>query len=226
MLSVKTQELSKTFSLPDDSVKQDVIKDVNLEVAAGESVAFMGPSGSGKSTLLNLIAGLEEPSSGKIFLGNLEITSMSSEQKTKNRLNSISYVFQFFHLLPTLTALENCALIGIEQGVRDVNEIIDDAISTLRFLGLQGSENKRPSQLSGGMQARVALARALVARPKLILADEPTGNLDSKSGMAVMDFLFQEQMKRKFTLLMVTHDESAAKRAERVLLLRDGQLQT
>jgi putative ABC transport system ATP-binding protein len=226
MLPIKIIDLVKTFSLAGDSTPQTVIRGVSLDINAGETIAFMGPSGSGKSTLLNLIAGLEEPTQGKIFFGEKELTSMTLAEKEKTRLNSISYVFQFFHLLPTLTALENCALVAIEQGDRNIKEIVNDAKDMLKLLGLEGAENKRPSQLSGGMQARTALARALLSRPQLILADEPTGNLDSKSGEAVLDLLFQEQKKRKFTLLLVTHDESAARRAERIIRFRDGQLQT
>lgn len=225
MLTVRTEHLSKSFSIPEQPTGQTVIDNLSLEIKAGESVAFMGPSGSGKSTLLNLIAGLEEPTHGKIFLGDTELTSLSAEAKAHTRLHSLSYVFQFFHLLPTLTTLENCAFVALEQGGRNVHEVVEDARQTLRLLGLETAAHKRPAQLSGGMQARTALARALVARPKLILADEPTGNLDSKSGAAVMDLLFQAQAERKFTLLMVTHDESAAGRAQRILRLRDGQLQ-
>lgn len=226
MLGIRIENLSKMFRLSDGSVEQEVIKGINLEIRAGESVAFMGPSGSGKSTLLNMIAGLEEPTVGKVFIGNTELTALRNREKELLRLNSISYVFQFFHLLPTLTALENCALVAIEQGLRDTHEIVADAYETLRQLGLEGAEHKRPAQLSGGMQARAALARALVARPKIVLADEPTGNLDSRSGQWVLDFLFDEQRKRGFTLLLVTHDEKAAARAARIVRLRDGQLAT
>jgi putative ABC transport system ATP-binding protein len=226
MLGIRIENLSKMFSLSDGSVEQEVIKGINLEIREGESVAFMGPSGSGKSTLLNMIAGLEEPTHGKVFIGNTELTALRNREKELLRLNSISYVFQFFHLLPTLTALENCALVAIEQGLRDTHDIVAEAYETLRQLGLQGAEHKRPAQLSGGMQARAALARALVARPKIVLADEPTGNLDSRSGQWVLDFLFDEQRKRGFTLLLVTHDEKAAARAARIVRLRDGQLAT
>ncbi|MEY4064458.1 MAG: Lipoprotein-releasing system ATP-binding protein LolD [Pseudomonadota bacterium] len=226
MLGIRIENLSKSFRLSDGSAEQTVIRGIDLEVAAGESVAFMGPSGSGKSTLLNMIAGLESPSQGRVFIGNTELTALKNKEKEFLRLQTLSYVFQFFHLLPTLTALENCALVAIEQGLRDPKDIIADAYETLRRLGLEGAEHKRPSQLSGGMQARAALARALVARPKIVLADEPTGNLDSRSGEWVLDLLFEEQKKRGFTLLLVTHDEKAANRASRIVRLRDGQLIT
>ncbi|MBM3383326.1 MAG: ABC transporter ATP-binding protein [Betaproteobacteria bacterium] len=224
MLPVKLVDVVKTFTLPAETQEQTVIDGVSLEITASDSVAFMGPSGSGKSTLLNLIAGLEQPSSGQIFLGKDELSGLAARERERLRLQSLSYVFQFFHLLPTLTTLENCALVAIEQGQRGIDEIIDETHTTLKLLGLEGAAHKRPGQLSGGMQARAALARALVSRPKIILADEPTGNLDSKSGEAVLDLLFEQQRERRFTLLLVTHDESAARRAQRTVRLRDGRL--
>lgn len=224
MLPIKLVDVVKTFALAQEVQKQTVIDGVSLDIPASESVAFMGPSGSGKSTLLNLIAGLEQPTSGKIFLGQQELSGLPQRDRERLRLNSLSYVFQFFHLLPTLTTLENCALVAIEQGQRQVDEIVEETHVTLKLLGLEGAAHKRPGQLSGGMQARAALARALISRPKIILADEPTGNLDSKSGEAVLDLLFEQQRQRQFTLLLVTHDESAARRAQRTVRLRDGRL--
>jgi putative ABC transport system ATP-binding protein len=224
MLPIKLVNVLKTFTLGQDTQQQTVIDGVSLEISASDSVAFMGPSGSGKSTLLNLIAGLEQPTSGQIFLGQQELSALPPRERERLRLHSLSYVFQFFHLLPTLTTLENCALVAIEQGERQIGEIIEETHSILKSLGLEGAADKRPGQLSGGMQARAALARALVSRPKIILADEPTGNLDSKSGEAVLDLLFEEQRRRNFTLLLVTHDEAAARRARRTVRLRDGRL--
>jgi putative ABC transport system ATP-binding protein len=201
-----------------------VIKKLSLDVQAGESVALMGPSGSGKSTLLNLISGLELPSQGKILLGSTEINTLSAQQRENYRLNNISYVYQSFHLLPTLTALENCVFVAMEQKKRHADAIIRSALLLLEELGLSDAVHKFPSQLSGGMQARVALARALIAEPALILADEPTGNLDSKTGALVLDLLFREQKERQFTLLLVTHDFQAAQRAQRIIKLSDGRV--
>lgn len=224
MLTIRAYGLRKTFRLGDGAPTQVVIDGIDLDIAAGESVTFMGPSGSGKSTLLNLIAGLEPATEGRVLIGDKDITRLPQQEVESLRLNSIAYVFQFFHLLPTLTALENCSLIAIEQKRRKVSEILDEARHTLVRLGLEHAADKRPAQLSGGMQARVALARALIARPKVILADEPTGNLDSKSGEAVLNLLFEEQRKQGFTLLLVTHDPHAANRSDRIVRLQDGML--
>ncbi|MEY2988593.1 MAG: hypothetical protein RJB13_2114 [Pseudomonadota bacterium] len=224
MLPVSIHALHKSFSLGAGAPTQVVIDSIDLNISAGESVTFMGPSGSGKSTLLNLIAGLESATRGQILIGDKDITRMPRHEIEMLRLHSIAYVFQFFHLLPTLSAIENCALIAIEQNRRSVPDVIKEARETLARLGLDHAADKRPAQLSGGMQARVALARALIARPKIILADEPTGNLDSKSGETVLDLLFEEQRKQGFTLLLVTHDPIAAQRANRIVRLQDGTI--
>lgn len=224
MVSVRLENICKSFSIDPATSTQTVIDDLNLSVSAGESLALMGPSGSGKSTVLNLIAGLDTPSSGRIFVGETLINNLTPTERENFRLLSVSYVFQSFHLLPTLTAMENCALVAFEQKQRSSKEIISSVNQTLEELGLAEAAHKYPSQLSGGMQARVALARALVAEPKLVLADEPTGNLDSKTGERVLDFLFREQKRRNFTLILVTHDDSAARRAERIIHLRDGRI--
>ncbi|NBX16646.1 MAG: ABC transporter ATP-binding protein [Proteobacteria bacterium] len=224
MSSVSLDNVFKSFSSDGSAPVQSVIDGLSFSVRAGESVALMGPSGSGKSTILNLIAGLDLPTAGDVVVEGKKINLLSPEEREKFRLGSVSYVFQSFHLLPTLTALENCALIAFEQKDREADEIIGEALRTLGELGIADAAHKYPAQLSGGMQARVALARALVAAPKLVLADEPTGNLDSKTGERVLDFLFQEQAKRKFTLLLVTHDQNAADRAERIIHLRDGRV--
>lgn len=224
MVAVSLDNVFKSFSSGGVAPVQSVIDGLSFSVREGESVALMGPSGSGKSTLLNLIAGLDIPTSGDVVVDGKKINLLSPDQREAFRLKTVSYVFQSFHLLPTLTSLENCALVGFEQKQRAPREVIEDALQTLEELGLADAAHKYPAQLSGGMQARVALARALVAHPRLVLADEPTGNLDSKTGARVLDFLFREQVKRKFTLLLVTHDQHAADRAERIIHLRDGRV--
>ncbi|NBO37334.1 ABC transporter ATP-binding protein [bacterium] len=226
MISIELQNLKKFFFTVDGALNQTVIDGISLAIRPSESVAFMGPSGSGKSTLLNLIAGLEEPSDGQILLGGKNLTLLTAAQREKFRLSAIAYVFQFFHLLPTLTALENCCLVAIEQAEKPMKDIINEARALLSELGLEEAQNKMPAQLSGGMQARVALARALMSNPKVVLADEPTGNLDSVSGEQVLDVLFRKQRELGFTLLLVTHDELAANRAQRIVRLRDGKLQS
>lgn len=224
MISVTLAQVSKSFSLSPSEPQQTVLDNLSFSLQAGESVALMGPSGSGKSTVLNLLAGLDTPTAGEVVIGDTKINQLSAESRDDFRLRTISYVFQSFHLLPTLTALENCALVAFEQNQRATTKIIASAMQILSDLGLADAADKYPSQLSGGMQARVALARALVANPKIILADEPTGNLDSKTGSQVLDILFREQDRRKFTLLMVTHDPQAASRAGRIIHLRDGRV--
>ncbi|MEN9810708.1 MAG: hypothetical protein RLZZ488_2275 [Pseudomonadota bacterium] len=224
MVSVTLAQVSKSFSLTPSEPQQTVLDNLNFSLQAGESVALMGPSGSGKSTVLNLLAGLDTPTQGEVVIGDTKINQLSAEARDDFRLHTISYVFQSFHLLPTLTALENCALVAFEQNQRTTTEIIASAMQILSDLGLADAADKYPSQLSGGMQARVALARALVANPKIVLADEPTGNLDSRTGSQVLDILFREQERRKFTLLMVTHDPQAASRAGRIIHMRDGRI--
>lgn len=224
MLSIVLDDVCKVFSLDTSGLGQSVIQNLSFAIGAGEAVALMGPSGSGKSTILNLIAGLESPSSGDVIVGDIRLNRLPAKEKEHFRLSSISYVFQSFHLLPSLTALENAALVAFEQRKLAPPEIVSNTLQVFAELGLADASQKYPAQLSGGMQARVALARALISNPKIILADEPTGNLDSRTGTAVLDLLFREQEKRKFTLLIVTHDQAAAQRAGRVLHLRDGRV--
>jgi|1048.fasta_scaffold33270_2 putative ABC transport system ATP-binding protein len=224
MLPIVLNDVCKSFSLNSSEPGQTVIQNLSFAIDAGEAVALMGPSGSGKSTVLNLIAGLDAPSSGEVIVGQSKINQLPARDKEHFRLTSVSYVFQSFHLLPSLTALENAALVAFEQRTRAPQDIVAIALNVFSELGLSDAAHKYPAQLSGGMQARVALARALVSDPKIVLADEPTGNLDSRTGSAVLDLLFREQSKRKFTLLLVTHDHAAAQRAGRILNLRDGRV--
>ena len=192
---------------------------VRVSFAAGQFTAIMGPSGSGKSTLLQCMAGLDRPTSGQVMIGGTDITRLSAGRLTDLRRDQLGFVFQSFNLLPTLTALENITL-GARLGGPAVDQAwLDELVSTLELGARLGH---RPAQLSGGQQQRVAVARALVHRPQLIFADEPTGNLDSRTGAEVLGFLRRAVDNTGQTVVMVTHDPIAAVYAHRVLFLRDG----
>jgi putative ABC transport system ATP-binding protein len=189
-------------------------------VPAGQSVAITGPSGSGKSTLLGLIAGLDAPSTGAILIDGMDITALDEDRLARLRGEKIGFVFQFFHLMPSLTAVENILVPMEIAGRRDAERRAD---ALLDEVGLTGRGHHYPSQLSGGEQQRVAIARALANDPAILLADEPTGNLDSTNGRHVMDLLLAVNRSRKTTLVLVTHDAALASLAEVQLALRDGR---
>jgi putative ABC transport system ATP-binding protein len=199
------------------------LKHMNLHVKRGERVALMGPSGSGKSTFLNLVCGLDEPSTGSIKIDGIELSSLGDDARTRARREKIGMIFQTFNLLPTLTAIENVSLPLRLQGLSR-RETEERAAQMLERVGLKKRETHRPDELSGGERQRVAIARALVFRPPLLLADEPTGNLDTATGEEILDLL--EQLHREFnsTLMLVTHNEDAAKRCDRILTIRDGAI--
>jgi putative ABC transport system ATP-binding protein len=201
----------------------DVLQDLNLEVADGEFLGLMGPSGSGKTTLLNLIAGLDKPSQGDIWVGENKISDMSEGELARWRTRHIGFIFQFYHLLPVLTAYENVELpllllpLSSAQRRQQVNMALD-------LVGLADRMKHRPGQLSGGQQQRVGIARAVVTDPTLIVADEPTGDLDARSAEEILNLLTELQKSLKKTILLVTHDPRAAARAQRILHLEKGQL--
>jgi putative ABC transport system ATP-binding protein len=197
-----------------------ILHPLDLTLPPGESLAITGPSGSGKSTLLGLIAGLDAPTSGRILIDGIDITDLGEDALARLRGEKIGFVFQFFHLIPSLTALEN-VLIPMEiAGRADAGA---RARALLDEVGLTGRGHHYPSQLSGGEQQRVALARALANDPPILLADEPTGNLDSANGRHIMDLLLQVNRARRTTLVLVTHDASLARLASSQLALRDGR---
>jgi len=199
-----------------------VLKHVNLQVKEGDYLAIMGPSGSGKTTLMNLIGCLDVPTSGTYFLGGREITKCSDNQLADVRNKEIGFVFQSFNLLPKLTAVDNVALPLLYGGVKKA-ERRERALEALKTVGLEERVNFRPDQLSGGQCQRVAIARAIVGHPKLLLADEPTGALDSTSGEQVME-LFAQLHEAGSTIIMITHDSSIAEHAAKVARIRDGIL--
>ncbi|MEE1227425.1 MAG: ABC transporter ATP-binding protein [Lachnospiraceae bacterium] len=209
-------------SYQQDKITIPVLKDINLSVEKGEYLAIMGPSGSGKTTMMNLIGCLDRPTKGDYILEGKSVVKYTEDQLSDLRLNTLGFVFQNFNLLSKQTALDNVALPLIYAGIplRKRNEI---AYEALKRVGLEERVKFRPSQLSGGQQQRVAIARALVNRPKIILADEPTGALDSKSGIQVMD-LFQQMNDEGVTVIMITHDSKIAHHAKRIVHIFDGEI--
>jgi putative ABC transport system ATP-binding protein len=199
------------------------VKGVSLQVEAGETVAIVGPSGSGKSTLLNLLGGLDRPSSGEVRIGGVALSGLTDDDLTRLRRKSVGLIFQFFNLLPLLSARENVALPSLLAGTA-FDEADQRAGELLQLVGLGTRMEHRPDQLSGGEMQRVAVARALSQRPLLLLADEPTGNLDSASGAIVQEMLLDAARSSGCALIIITHDVAAARRADRVLDFKDGNV--
>jgi putative ABC transport system ATP-binding protein len=211
--------LTKVYGKGDASV--EALRDVSVDFAPGEFTAIMGPSGSGKSTLLHCLAGLDTPSAGRVFIGDVDLTTLKEKQLTELRRDKVGFVFQTFNLVPTLTAAENITLPIDIAGHRVDQAWFDSVIDTI---GIRDRLKHRPSELSGGQQQRVAGARALVSRPEIVFADEPTGNLDSKSGAELLGILRDAVRDHAQTIVMVTHDANAASYASRVVFLADGRV--
>jgi len=218
---VRVRGVHKYFTRGSEQV--DVLKNLHLDVPEGEFLALMGPSGSGKTTLLNLIAGLDQPSQGEVWVGDKLISKMSESQLAHWRTRNVGFVFQFYHLLSVMTAYENVELpllllpLSAAQRKRQV-------MTALELVGLHNRTHHRPGQLSGGQQQRVGIARAIVTDPALIVADEPTGDLDAKSAEEILDLLCELREAVDKTIIMVTHDARAAQRAHRIQHLDKGQL--
>lgn len=210
-----------TLSLGRMPARVDILRGIDLSVATGESVALLGPSGSGKSSLMAVLAGLERPSGGTVHVDGLDFTALNEDALATARRGRIGIVLQAFHLLPTMTALENVAVPLELAGARDA---FARATAELAAVGLGHRVGHYPAQLSGGEQQRVAIARAMVARPALLFADEPTGNLDTTTGAAIMDLLFARHAESDTTLFVITHDPALAARCARVIELADGRI--
>ena len=209
------------LSLESNAGTIEILKNISLNVSTGESLALVGPSGSGKSSLLMLLGGLERASSGSVRVAETELSDLNEDQLAFLRRDQMGIVFQSFHLIPTMSALENVATPLELAGVTDA---FKKARSALDSVGLTHREDHFPGQLSGGEQQRVALARAVVAQPKILLADEPTGNLDGTNGIAIMDLLFSLRDQFGSTLILVTHDPVLANRCNRIIRLHDGEI--
>ncbi len=216
---LQVQNLCKTYTA--DGVPTEALKDVSFEIEKGTFMAVVGASGSGKSTLLHMIGGMDRPSSGKILVAGKEITGYSEAQLSVFRRREVGFVFQFFNLIPVLDIRENIELPMLLDNKKPDAGYIEELI---KMLGLQACASHLPSQLSGGEQQRAAIGRALAYKPSLILADEPTGNLDSKNRREVVDLLEYSVKKYNQTLILITHDLDIAKRADRVMVLEDGRI--
>jgi putative ABC transport system ATP-binding protein len=214
---VSARELTRRYGEGDTAV--DALRGVSLDVPRGQMTAVMGPSGSGKSTLMHILAGLDKPTSGEVEIAGTPISKLSDTELTKLRREHIGFIFQFFNLLPMLTAEENLVLPLTLAGEKPDKAWIDEL---MQKVGLSDRRKHRPSELSGGQQQRVAIGRALVSRPSIVFADEPTGNLDSKTGGEILDLLHQSVDDLSQTIVMVTHEARAAAIADRVLFLDDG----
>lgn len=218
---VRVDNAEKMYQL--GKVKVHALRGVSLALSKGEFVVIMGPSGSGKTTLLNLIGALDKPTQGKVFVDGLDLTVLRDKELTKLRRHKIGFIFQFYNLIPVLTAFENVELplLTAGQSRRDASERTKELLS---MVGLAERINHMPDELSGGEQQRVAIARALANKPSIILADEPTGDLDSKTGAEVVQVLHDSAKKENAAVAVVTHDPIIAEKADRILQMRDGQI--
>lgn len=220
---IKLAKVNKIFQL-DENLTFQALKDINLEIRRGEFVAIMGPSGSGKSTLMNILGLLDHPTSGSYHLDGSDVAHLKDDHRADLRNKKIGFVFQSFNLLPRTKAHENVALPLIYSGVSQ-SERNKRAKKSLDSVGLSDKYESKPSQLSGGQQQRVAIARALVTDPDIIFADEPTGNLDSKSGLEILEILRKLSIEGK-TIILITHDKNIAENAERIIRIKDGEIIT
>jgi putative ABC transport system ATP-binding protein len=208
-----------------DSVAVNALAGIDLEIDRGDFVVLVGPSGSGKTTLLNMIGGLDSPTAGRIWVDGIEIGRMSRAELSEVRLRRIGFVFQEFNLIPVPSALENVEFVMLLQGLPEHARRLR-SMALLKELGLVGLEHRRPAQLSGGQQQRVAVARAIAAEPAIVLPDEPTANLDSKAGAALMDMMRRLNEDKGITFVFSTHDPMVVERARRVIRLRDGRIES
>ena len=216
---IKTKDVIKTYT--ESAVPVKALRGVNMVIEEGEFTAIKGPSGSGKTTLLNIIGGLDKPTQGKVFINDQDVTELSDNKMIDFRLKNIGFVFQSFNLIPVLTAKENVEFIMLLQKWPKKNRE-ERTLQLLNQVGLSDKIDKRPNELSGGQQQRVAVARALASRPRFILADEPTANLDSASTTNLLDLMVELNKKEKMTFIFSTHDQRVIDRARRVITLEDG----
>lgn len=215
------QKINKFFG---DTVLTQVLFDIDLTIQSGGFTAFIGPSGSGKSTLLNIIGLLESPTSGKIILDGQDVSELDKDELARYRNEKIGFIFQFHYLLPEFTALENILIpYWIGKG-QPPSEVVDHALYLMERIGIAETSQKYPNQMSGGQQQRVAIARSLINRPRIIFADEPTGNLDRKNSMKVMELMHEIIRENQINLVMVTHDREIAAVSDRVIELVDGRI--
>ncbi|MFV1996455.1 MAG: ABC transporter ATP-binding protein [Acidiferrobacterales bacterium] len=221
MALVKVKQVSKRYQ--QNSIAVDALDGVDLGVDGGEFMSLVGPSGSGKTTLLNIIGGLDAPTKGQVWIRDQEIGRLPKSQLSRLRLREIGFIFQEYNLIPVLSAVENVEYVMLLQGIPDP-ERRERAESVLSEVGLEQYVHRRPTQLSGGQQQRVAVARAIVSQPAIVLADEPTANLDSRTGAALLDLMRDLNERHKTTFIFSTHDPMVMERARRIVTLRDGKI--
>ncbi|MCR5481989.1 MAG: ABC transporter ATP-binding protein [Clostridia bacterium] len=219
---IQVKNVRKIYRMGEERVV--ALNNVTLDIYRGEIVCFLGTSGSGKSTFLNMVAGLEKPTGGEIFIGGIPIHRLSEEQVTIFRQKNIGFIFQAYHLLPMLTAIENVTIPLIFRGIEKKKRMAE-AKKMLEAVGLKGFEKRKITQMSGGQQQRVGIARALTGNPKIIFADEPTGNLDSNTTKEIMELIVGRVRAMHQTLILVTHDRSIADYADKIVTIKDGKIQ-
>jgi putative ABC transport system ATP-binding protein len=217
MTRIRTENLWKSYG--DGETRVDALRGADLTVEEGEFIAVLGPSGSGKSTLLHLLGGLDQPSQGRVLVDGHDIYQLDEVRRSRFRRRKVGFIFQFYNLVPVLTAEENIALPMLLDGGRVDPEVMDNLLGVL---GLTDRRGHMPNELSGGQQQRVSIGRALICRPDIILADEPTGNLDRTTGREIIDLLRLSVRRYRQTVVMITHDHDAASEADRVILIEDG----
>ncbi len=222
MSIIETHNVHKVYN-PDSDIPVHAVNDVSLEIEKGEFSSIVGPSGSGKTSLLNMIGGLDHPNEGKVIVNGVEVSHLTGNRLIDFRLENIGFVFQAFNLIPVLTAIENVAFV-MELQKREKKERQQRAMELLRAVGLEDKRDKRPNELSGGQQQRVAVARALAAKPKFVLADEPTASLDSESTADLLDLMLRLNKEENMTFIFSTHDQRVIDRARRVITLVDGKI--
>lgn len=218
---LKIENLSKTYGK--NEAKVEALKNINLSINKGEFIAIVGPSGSGKSTLLHLIGGVDKPSEGRVYINDVDIYNLKEKDLSIFRRRNVGLIYQFYNLIPVLSVKENILLPAELDNRKIDKEYLDDLLKTL---GLKERENHLPNELSGGQQQRTSIGRALVNRPAIVLADEPTGNLDSKNSKEVIELLKLSVKKYKQTLVMITHDPNIALQADRVITIEDGTIKS
>lgn len=216
---IRTEKLKKTYQ--DNGVPVEALKGIDLTINEGEHLVIAGPSGSGKTTLLNLLGALDKPTEGKIFFENEDFSGKSKKQLSEFRLQKLGFIFQAYNLIPVLSAIENIEFSMMLLGVPD-NERHEKSIKLLEELGIADLADKRPNEMSGGQQQRVAVARAIVNNPKLVLADEPTANLDSETGGRLLDLMERMNKEKNITFIFSSHDQQVIERAKRLVILKDG----
>ncbi|MBU0487898.1 MAG: ABC transporter ATP-binding protein [Bacteroidetes bacterium] len=218
---IELKSLRKVYD--EKTVPVVAVDDVTLSIGEGEFTAIVGPSGSGKTTLLNLVGGLDKPTAGEVWIGGINITALSERKMTDFRMNNIGFVFQAYNLIPVMTAKENVEFIMHLQG-KSKKERDERVLALMKAVGIEEKLNQRPRKLSGGQQQRVAVARALASRPKFVLADEPTANLDSKSTETLLDMMEKLNREENITFIFSTHDQRVVNKARRIITIEDGKV--